>query len=403
MVADHGTGVRLAPTNRLSPLLDPGFVEAALRRHFAPLFDPAFDEILAAAYPRGVRFRVNGRTLDRVQQTAERAEIAARLPRKRRPSAFGYLLRTGAPLPEDERGLAVSTLGKVIKRGWDWLGVSPAAPDRVGGLIEVPPLAECLTLNKADFLRSGQRGALYLAYRKAVQEAVSEQLAAWGDMRDEAADQRRRRTRPIERDLESVLIDLADRFPLLATLVDRRPGGQRRLPLGGRVAAPEAVLSPGTPIVAEPEVAPLVEESSGGPVPETAAPETEPPAEQREPAAPSPPPAAEAMLPGTGPKRPAHYGLAIKFESRPDDADLGRLVESTVWVNEAHPAYRRAAASRSEGYHLALTVAMALAPLAVEPARVHDFVTAFLARWGEEADGKPRRGKGRRGKPHLGA
>jgi hypothetical protein len=76
-------------------------------------------------------------------------------------------------------------------------------------------------------------------------------------------------------------------------------------------------------------------------------------------------------------------GLAIRFERRPDDDGLGRLVESTVWVNEAHPAYRRSAATRSEGYHLALTVAMAFAPLAVEPAHHHTFVTAFLARWGE--------------------
>ena len=63
--------------------------------------------------------------------------------------------------------------------------------------------------------------------------------------------------------------------------------------------------------------------------------------------------------------------------------ELARLIESTVWVNEAHPAYRRAAASRSEGYHVAVAVAMALAPLAVDPAKEHGFVTAFLARWGE--------------------
>ena len=76
------------------------------------------------------------------------------------------------------------------------------------------------------------------------------------------------------------------------------------------------------------------------------------------------------------------YGLSIQFEARPDDAELGRLVESTVWVNEAHPAYRRAVASRSEGYHVALAVALALAPLAVEPAKEHAFITAFLSRWG---------------------
>jgi hypothetical protein len=99
-----------------------------------------------------------------------------------------------------------------------------------------------------------------------------------------------------------------------------------------------------------------------------------------------------AALPGGRKgKAPARYGLRIRFESRPDDPSLGRLVESTVWVNEAHPAYRRATASRSEGYHVALTMAMALASLTVEPAHVHNFVTRFLARWGKAGkDGKGR-------------
>ncbi len=382
LVAAHGTAVRLTPSNRLSPLLDPGFVEATLRRHFAPLLDPAFDGILAAAYPEGVRFEVNARAVDRVRPARDRAAIAARLPRKRKPSAYGYLARADAPLPDGERGLAVSTLGKVIKRGWDWLGVTPASPSRVTGLVEIPALAEALTLNKADFLRTGQRGALYLAYRKAVQEAVSDQLARWGDARDEAADQRRRRARPVERDLRRVLVDLADRFPLLASLVDRRPGGQRRLALGGRADEPEPMVSPGTAVVSEPPPETTGEAAPpAGQEPPEPPPQEEPP---REPDAAAEPP----VLPGKGPKRPAHYGLAIKFESRPDDPELGRLVESTVWVNDAHPAYRRAAASRSEGYHMALAVAMALAPLAVEPAQEHAFVTAFLARWGEEAGRK---------------
>src|SRR5581483_8245760 len=124
------------------------------------------------------------------------------------------------------------TLGKVIKRGWDWLGLTPAAPDRVGGLVEAPPLAECLTLNKADFIRVGARGAVYLAYRKAIQEAVAARLAAWGTLADGGAGGRRRATRPVERDLESVLVELAEEFPLLASLVERRTGGQRRLPMG---------------------------------------------------------------------------------------------------------------------------------------------------------------------------
>lgn len=93
------------------------------------------------------------------------------------------------------------------------------------------------------------------------------------------------------------------------------------------------------------------------------------------------------MDPGAvGPRtrRPARDGLGIRFEPRPDDPEPGRLVESTVWVNEAHPAYRRAVASRSEGCHVALTVA--LARLAVEPAGEHAFLVAFLARRGAALD-----------------
>src|SRR5690606_8289612 len=83
-------------------------------------------------------------------------------------------------------------------------------------------------LNKGDFLRTGSRGALYLSFRKAIQEVVTEQLSAWGEP---PASRRQARTRPMERDLDRVLGELAGDFPLLAALAERRAGGQRRLPL----------------------------------------------------------------------------------------------------------------------------------------------------------------------------
>ena len=83
-----------------------------------------------------------------------------------------------------------------------------------------------------------------------------------------------------------------------------------------------------------------------------------------------------------GRRRPARYGLLVQFESRPDDQELGRLVDNIVWINDAHPAYTRAVQSRSLGYHTALAVALALAPLAVEAAQEHSFITQFLAQWG---------------------
>ena len=372
--------MRLRLQNALSPLIDAGFLENTLRRHFQPLFETDFDRIMSRVYPNGVRFVVNERPLARRDAGPDAASLAVRVGRQRTPSAVGYLERGPAALSSEElRGVAVSTCGKVIKRGWDWLGVAPAEPGAVAGLIEVPALTECLTLNKAEFIKTGPRGAIYLAFRKVIQEAVAAQLADWGET--PAPRPKRGAPRQLERDLQSVLDELAGDFPLLATLVERHGGGQRRLPLGaaaGTAPAAGVVALGATP--GEAPTQPTAEPLPHGPA--------QPPAEhEREPHS------SGTAVPGNprGPTRPGHHGLRIQFESRPDDGQLGRLVESTVWVNTAHPAYGRATAARADAYHVALTVAMALAPLAVEPVDAHGFITAFLTSWGETG--------GRNGRP----
>jgi hypothetical protein len=397
-VGGRGTAVGLLLRNPLSPLLDAAYVETSLRAHFSPLLEPEFDAILSERYPRGVSFHVNGREVEGVPLpwSGERAPFVVRLPRKRKPAAVGFLERVREPLPEGRQGLAISTLGKVIRRGWDWIGLSSSSPALVGGLIEAPGLSEALTLNKGDFLRAGRRGITYLAYRKAIQEAVQSQLAAWGEAPDRGDAARRRAARPLERDLEAVLIDLADEFPALAALVERRPGGQRRLPSGEAASADAGGVARGAQSGAGSEIEAAAPPSLavGGAV---AGPEAPGVSGERE--IPSPPSedegrprTAEGTLApgGAGPRKPTRYALAIDFEERPESHELGRLVESTVLVNTAHPAYRRAAAARAEGYHAALSAAMALGAVAVEPAGMPEFVTTFLARWGE-AVGRDRR------------
>ena len=396
LVTDHGTAVQLKLHNALSPLLDEGFLEGTLRRQYQPLLESAFDEMLAAHYPNGFRFEVNGRVLERQPvHGVEVSKLAICLARKRKPSAVGYLARSESPFPDDQRGLAISTFGKVIKHGWDWLGITPAAPDRMAGMIEAPALAAALTLNKGDFVRVGTRGALYLGYRKAIQEAVSQQLAYWGDVRESGDKAGRRAVRPMERDLETVLVDLAEEFPLLASLVERRAGGQKRLPIGQSSATENgqgflsASVMSGTEAVEDGTTPPEAAQDHDE-VPQPA----EATQKEANPQAESTP--GVAVVPGPrGRSRPGHYGLSIRFESHEGDPDLGRLIESTVVVNDAHPAYRRAVASRSEGYHIALAVALALARLAVPPAEEHDFVMVFLARWGEALDGPRRRSRKR--------
>lgn len=382
-VTERGTAVALRLTNALSPLLDAGYIENVLRRHFEPLLDPAFADFLAPQYGEGVRFQINRRAVDHeTPQAAEVARIEVKLARRRKPSAVGYLVREVGALPEDRRGVAVSTMGKVIKRGWDWLGLTPDRPESIGGLVEIPDLATSLTLNKADFIRTGTRGAMYLAYRRALQQAVSAQFAAWGDRRTSDQTARRRWAAPMERDLERILVDLADEFPLVGTLVERRFGGQRRLSIGGVPAENgRALVSASLAGQAEEsqsrESVVTQDAAEAGPSPASAPPERAQPG-------------AAPLLPGTpAGSRPQRYGLRVEFESRPGDLELGRLVESTVWVNEAHPAYLRAVDSRSEGYHLALTVAMALSPLASEAASEKAFLTSFLARWGDSVRKPP--------------
>jgi hypothetical protein len=390
-VTERGTAVHLKLRNPLSPLLDPGFLEETLRRHFQPLLDPAFDEFLAAHYPKGIAVDVNGSRLARQRSNAPlQAPLEVRLMRKRKPSALGYLVRQDHALPEDQRGLAISTYGKVIRRGWDWLGMTPAAPERISGLIEVPALAACLTLNKGDFIRTGTRGATYLAFRKAIQQAVARQLAEWGDAPAASDQAPPREVRPLQRDLAHLLEDLADDFPLLASLVERRAGGQKRLPLAARGSNGEArsFVAASVTAMAEQEENVARQTSANG---ENGGAQN---SVVQEPASEFVKHESAIQLPGKpAARRPAHYDLDIQFEDRADDPKLGRLVESTVWVNRAHPAYCRALASRSIGYHIALAVAMALAPLAVEPHKESEFLLTFLMRWGEaiEKPGSPKR------------
>jgi hypothetical protein len=405
LTASRGTAVRLTLTNQLSPLLDAGYLEEIVRRHFEPLLDPEFNDVLRRHYGDGVAFEVDGRDLTRVAVLgSERAPISIRLGRRRTPSATGFIERH-ALLAADRQGLAISTFGKVIKRGWDWLGVTPPR-GHIGGLIEAPDLAACLTLSKNDFIRTGARGASYLAYRKAIQEVVSRQLAAWGDAADLGA---RPRTVRLERDLERVLEDLADDFPLLRSLVDRRSGGQKRLPMPGRgdERVPPSLFAnvAGDGTAAERSASSGASGATATQLPGSSPPE-QPPARDR-PMAETEPPAVSGLPHDRntssagildnvmGRRRPARYGLLVQFESRPDDSELARLMDSTVWINEAHPAFTRAMTSRSLGYHTALAVALALAPLTVEPRDEHTFITRFLAHWGSAQVATRRTGRRR--------
>jgi hypothetical protein len=172
-------------------------------------------------------------------------------------------------------------------------------------------------------------------------------------------------------------------------LVEQRSGGQKKLAFGGDGGA-DAERS----LVAASVIARTENEHQNGEAPSGERASSAHTSEAQ-PATPAAPQSATVRLPAGAKRRPGHYGLEIDFDDRADDVEIARLVESTVWVNRAHPAYRRALASRSLGYHIALAVGMSLAPLAVEQANEHQFVTAFLSRWGEAIDRPSARARAR--------
>ncbi|MBI5511377.1 MAG: ATP-binding protein [Deltaproteobacteria bacterium] len=415
LVAEHGTAVRLHLQNPLSTILDATFLAAALRRHFASLFDPAFAALLAPFYPTGVCVAVNGELLAPAPEAdGERAPLEVRLPRHRKPLAAGYIVRSPSALPDGESGLAICTLGKVIRRGWDWLGLSPANADCMTGLVEAPALAASLTLNKGDFIRTGARGAAFLSMRKALQEAVGRQLALWGNA-PASVEHRRRAKRPIERDVAHVLAGLTADFPLLSSLLERRRETQHRLRLTGTAA--DAAVTDATLFVApEPlearteatadglTAALVVTDASSGEAPVPAGPPAAPPSAVAADHLADGDPTGGAHAAGGPAKagvrtsrkstRGKPRGLVIELESVPESLEMARLVESTIFVNTAHPTFERAASTRAEPYHVALATALALSPLATTADHEHEFVNAFMRGWGEAATDKPRRERG---------
>lgn len=87
-------------------------------------------------------------------------------------------------------------------------------------------------------------------------------------------------------------------------------------------------------------------------------------------------------------KRP---GLKIDFQEFEDTGSLfalGRLVDDSVFVNTAHPAWKKAKESQLEEYHILTTVALVLSEF-IQPERsTQDFISLFLAQWGQPDKGK---------------
>jgi hypothetical protein len=128
--------------------------------------------------------------------------------------------------------------------------------------------------------------------------------------------------------LTHVLEDLAVDFPLLASLVEQRSGGQKRLALGQASNATESRAFVAASITEHSQAFPNNRESPSSPQSQNGdksrngTPATESVAA----------PDHGLLLPAQSVvRRPGHYGLDIQFEDQPEALELAHLMQSTVW------------------------------------------------------------------------
>ncbi len=374
---ETGTAVVLYLEGLDSELLDAEFLRSVLRDHYESLLDPDIARFLFLYYPGGVKILVDGERLE-LEGTAPEESRAVGEVRRRRKAVGAVSLRVSpSPLPEQRRGLAVSVLGKVVKRGWEWLGLVPEHPEMVGGVVEVPELVSILTLNKSDFLRDAASLQRFYALRKRIQESVSAMLAELGELPGRRP--RARDLRPVEREVGRVLDRILPEFPELEPLLERRRGWERLAGVvqgeGSGVAGGEGVVETEQPAL--PGIEPVNEE----------------PGEEPDHSHEGPAEARKAEGPGDGtsgtarPGRRRKPGLRLAWVDEPERRDeLAWLEGSLLALNRAHPAVGRVRGAAAERLLVVTGIGLALAAeidAAHDPSR---FVSEFLARWGDRGD-----------------
>lgn len=358
----RGTAVTINLENSKSSLLSEEFITKTALSHYHPLFQSQFFQIiLKHIYKKGVEFSVNNKKISFSQPISFSPRVfQIRLGgRQRRLVGVGYLAKveeSDSSQMANFEGLGISTYGKVIKSGWEWIGIGPKENFPIQGIVEIPALSEILTTNKMDFLRDTTSLKKYYRYRKTIQEVIYPILKEFGQETGPKDQQKQFRTlsQAIERALRYVLADFPELIPLL---------GLRKTKIKGPSFVSEGEL----PLVA------ISQEKSEKKEEEF---KKEGLSSLKEPS--------KTILPNAkkkqGKRGPA---LSIGFEERGEKEALARMVENKIWLNTLHPAYLKSQKQGFEQYHILFSVAWVLSNFLEDNRSPQTFINNFLASWGK--------------------
>jgi len=376
----RGTSVTMHFSDAQSHLLRKEFVANAVTKHFYPLLhDYLTEEILRFVYRKGVEITVNGELLS-LSEAEQRIDNGFRVfvGKSHRPIGAGFLTkkvleqgflaRLAGRAPDERRvtaGLSVSTYGKVIKTGWEWVGIIPKSADALCGVVEIPALSELLTTNKNDFLSDATHLKKYYRLRKAVQQALLPVLRALGEYAGAQRQSAEKNITPLTRQIEVALEGLSPEFPELETLLGTRHGKGKG---GAKTSDPREARGSETPSLSEhrdgitAEVRKDKEEKKK-----------------------------DAKKDGEmSQKKP---GLSLALEDLTDAPKaLGRILEDAVFINTLHPAWKKALETKQEEYHILVVVGLVLAEFVAPEKSPLEFLAKFLSSWSAVGSEESERG-----------
>lgn len=350
----RGTAITIEFFDSLSPLLNSEFIIKNIKKHFYPLLHPIFfASILKYVYKKEVEFFVNNKKIEIENPNLEEASKTFKITLgkgEKKLAGFGYLIKSNKNFSLENFGISISTYGKVIKQGWDWLGIFPRLSFQIYGLIEIPALSEILTTNKNDFLKDATSLKKYYRYRKAIQEVILPILSEFGE-EIISFEKNLKKLRPLEKEIERMLEDVLENFPELTSLVGiKKTNKKTSLRLEGPLVSF---------IDKEKEEIKKLEDL------DSSKKDKEHNSQNREKTKKSP-------------------VLAIGFEENPSKTNLARMIENTIWINTNHPAYQKAKEENLEPYHIFLSLAWALSYFIEENHSPQEFISQFLISWSNQ-------------------
>ena len=374
----HGTAVSIFFKLNNSELLNPEFIKKTIQKHFYTILDATFQKALRSIYNNGINFYVNEEkiNLSEMMQFEKSNAFKIQFGKKGKPVGVGFIRKYKDPLDEEKRGIAISTCGKVIKHGWDWLGITARNPNYISGVVEMPGLSLILTTNKADFLKDTASLQKYYRYRKAVQEVIEPILKEFGEI-NESREKPAKELHPLEKEIRGILDNMLNDFPELDPLFGRRKKFETAIGVLADSTASESGIA-----VEESSEKTIIsgkgndndknkeeentknEENENGSLPNLDI------GEQKN------------GLPQEGKRKSP--GLMIGFYDNKDSNELGKIEEGTVWINNEHPAFKRIAKSGGEKYHIVVSTAFILSGYLQEKKSLQAFINRFLSNWGKE-------------------